>query len=181
MTEDDRIAEMIGRGRMLRDDFYRAYGVRRLSEQAALEELDRREWIDGVRRRLRLVAEVHRCRVWKRGEGDWAARCLRPGCPVGAGVGWAPSQQYALGDALAHAGAFLPLPPKEAEVTELDVLVFDAMWAAVRSQQDAIAAALPARVAEVTELINDRIAGVLPDGMRFDCGPVPRDDIAACP
>ena len=77
------------------------------------EERDRREWLEGITRRLGLVAEVHRVRVWKRGEGDWAARCLRPGCPAGRGVGWAPDQQYALGDALAHAWHFLPLPPEE--------------------------------------------------------------------
>ena len=30
-------------------------------ERRAAEERDRREWIEGVRRRLGLVAEVHRC------------------------------------------------------------------------------------------------------------------------
>jgi hypothetical protein len=86
----------------------------------AAEEQDRRELIEAVRRRLGLVAEVHRCRVWKRGEGDWARRCLRLGCPAGQPLGWAPSQEYALGDALAHAGAFLPLPPEEEPGTGLD-------------------------------------------------------------
>jgi len=133
-----------------------------------LERLARREWIEEVRRRLGLVVEVHRCRVWKRGEGDWAARCLRPGCPAGSGVGWAPSQQYALGDALAHAGAFLPLPPEEAPVTELDALAFEAAWARMRAEQDAFAARLPDRIADVTELINERFAGELLYGMRFE-------------
>jgi hypothetical protein len=91
-----------------------------IAERRAAEEQDRREWLEAVTRRLRLVAEVHRCRVWKRGEGDWARRCLRPGCPAGQPLGWAPSQQYALGDALAHAGAFLPLPPEEEPGTGLD-------------------------------------------------------------
>lgn len=90
------------------------------AERRLAEEQDRREWLEDIRRRLGLVAEVHRCRVWKRGEGDWAARCLRPGCLAGVGLGWAPSQQYALGDALAHAGAFLPLPVDDEPVTELD-------------------------------------------------------------
>lgn len=78
-------------------------------------EQDRREWIEGIRRRLGLVAEIHRVRVWKRGDGDWAGMCLRPGCPAGRPLGWAPSQQYALGDALAHAWHFMPLPPEEEE------------------------------------------------------------------
>lgn len=99
-------------------------GGMQAAAQAELRRLaevrDRAEWIDGIRRRLGLVAEVHRCRVWKRGEEDWARRCLRPGCPAGQPLGWAPSQEYALGDALAHAGAFLPLPPEEEPGTGLD-------------------------------------------------------------
>ena len=35
-------------------------------------------------------------------------------------VRWAPSTEYALGDALAHAGAFLPLPVYEEPSEELD-------------------------------------------------------------
>ena len=88
------------------------------AKRRELERLAQREWIESVTRRLGLVAEVHRCRVWKRGEGDWARRCLRPGCPAGRPLGWAPSQEYALGDALAHAGAFLPLPVADDELPE---------------------------------------------------------------
>lgn len=93
---------------------------RALREKRRAEEQNRREWLEDITRRLGLVAEVHRCRVWKRGEGDWARRCLRPGCPAGRPLGWAASQQYALGDALAHAGAFLPLPPEETPDAGLD-------------------------------------------------------------
>jgi hypothetical protein len=124
----ERVAAFIRRGTVSRAGVLAEWPVPPLSifregfpvERRAAEERDRREWAEGVRRRLRLVAEVHRCRVWKRGEGDWAARCLRPGCPAGAGVGWAPSQQYALGDALAHAGAFLPLPADDEPSAGLD-------------------------------------------------------------
>ena len=137
-------------------------------EKRAAGERDRREWAEGIRRRLGLVAEVHRVRVWKRGEGDWAARCLRPGCPAGRGVGWAPSQQYALGDALAHAGAFLPLPPEDEPLTELQWALYVAFSEDAERQREADEAALGARILAVTEQVGDALAGLLPDGLRFE-------------
>lgn len=135
-----------------------------------LEAPAQREWIEGVRRRLGLVAEVHRCRVYEPNPGDdWAWTCLRADC-ASSRYGY-PSQSAALARALAHARAFIPEPPEEAPVTELDVLAFDAAWADMRAKQDVFAAALPDRIADVTELINEQFAGILPDGLRFEWAP----------
>lgn len=129
------------------------------------EDTGRREWTEGVRRRLGLVAEVHRCEVYRIG-WDWVWLCARDGCPV-VRTGY-PSQAAAFTEALAHARAFIPQPPEESPVTELDVLAFDALWDRMRAQQDAVAAALPDRMAAVAETVNAGLAGVLPEGMRFE-------------
>lgn len=136
-------------------------------EKRAAEERDRREWLEGVSRRLGLVAEVHRCEVrkwWWRQGWDWF--CLRPGCDAD-GI-YRPSQADAFAEAQAHARAFIPQPPEEAPVTELDLLAFDALWDRMRAQQDAVAAALPGRMAAVAETVNAGLAGLLPEGMRFE-------------
>jgi hypothetical protein len=135
-----------------------------VARRRELERLARREWIEDVRRRLGLVTEVHRSWVWwSPGEQDsWTWWCYRKHCP-GHGGGY-PSQQAAFADALAHARAFAPEPPEEAPVTELDLLAFDALWAGMRAEQDAFAAALPERANAVAERIN----GILPDGLRFE-------------
>lgn len=136
-------------------------------ERRAAEERGRREWTEGVRRRLGLVAEVHRCWVYDDDEGDgWAWFCRRRDCPRG-GVN-CPTQEYAFTNALMHARLFVPRPPEEPPVTELDVLAFDALWARMRAQQDAVAAALPDRMAAVAETVNAGLAGVLPEGVRFE-------------
>jgi hypothetical protein len=74
------------------------------------EVQDRAEWIEGVRRRLGLVAEVHRCQVHQ-GNPEWIWSCLRDGCHA-AGY-FCPSQEDAIGKAVAHTRAFVPQPPEE--------------------------------------------------------------------
>ena len=133
-----------------------------MANRRELERIARREWIDGVRRRLGLVTEVHRCRVRKVRPWYWSWRCQRPDCTEAA-VGCA-SQGEAIAEALAHARAFIPEPPEDAPVTELDVLAFDAFWALMRVRQDAFAAALPDRAAEVA----GQLSALLPDGLRFE-------------
>lgn len=133
-------------------------------EQYEAEERDRREWLEGVRRRLGLVAEVHRCHVW-RGLWGWMWFCRRPGC----NRVWhdCPSQPDAFAAASAHARSFIPEPPEQEPPTELDLLAFDALWAGMRSEQDAFAAALPGRMAQIAERVNEFLGG-LPGGMRFE-------------
>lgn len=127
------------------------------------EAEDRRAWIGQVKRRLGLVDEVHRCRVYGDDENiGWAWSCRRWECRKG-GHGYS-RQEHAFRDAFAHARAYLPGPPEEQPVTELDLAAFDAAWARMRAQQDAFAAALPARVGAVAAMVN----AVMPDGMRFD-------------
>ena len=135
-----------------------------MERRAALER-DRHEWLEGIRRRLGLVAEVHRCQVHK-GNPEWIWSCLRHGCNA-AGY-FCPSQADAFGKALAHAGRFIPKPPEEDPVTELDALAFEAAWDAMQERQARFAAALPARISAVTEQVNDTFAGLLPPGMRFE-------------
>lgn len=146
----------------------KAWARQFVAQRRELERLARREWIEDVRRRLGLVTEVHRCWVWwsPSEQGKWMWWCYRKHC-LGHGVGY-PSHQAAFTDALAHARAFVPEPPGEAPVTELDALAFDAFWAGMRAEQDAFAARLPDRIADVTELINERFTGELPGGMRFE-------------
>jgi hypothetical protein len=135
-------------------------------EKRAAEERDRREWVDGIRRRLGLVAGVHRCRVWRCGEADWGWFCLRKTC--GEVGHFLPSQEAAAIAAQQHTRAFVPEPPEETPVTELDLLAYDALCGAVRAEQDAFAAALPGRMEQVAETINDYLGGLLPEGMRFE-------------
>jgi hypothetical protein len=135
------------------------------AEKRAAEERGRREWTEAVRRRLGLVTEVHRCWVW-RSVGLWHWWCLRDSC--GGAQHNLPSQPEAFARALAHARSFVPQPPKPEPWTELDVLAFEAAWDAVQEEQTRFAAALPVRMAEVTEQVNTALAGVLPDGLRFE-------------
>ncbi len=140
-------------------------------EKRAAGERDRREWIEGIRRRLGLVAEVHRCRAWYAGDGWWKWWCLRPGCPCGGFARRGPGGfEQAVGEALEHARRFVPKPAEEEPFTELDLLAYEAAWDAVRDQQERMAAALPARMSAVAEEINEAVAGLLPDGMRFEWG-----------
>ena len=134
--------------------------VRRLAEVQ-----DRAEWIEGIRRRLGLVVEVHRCWVWQ-SVGLWHWWCLRDSC--GGAHHNLPSQPEAFADAFAHTRSFVPQPPEPEPWSELDVLAFEAAWDAMQDQQARFAAALPDRIAEVTEQVNDTFAGLLPEGMRFE-------------
>jgi hypothetical protein len=86
------------------------------AERRAAGEQDRREWTEGIRRRLGLVAEVHRCWVY-RGAG-WAWMCLRAGCET-SNYGYG-SQPRALTKALAHTRSFMPEPPEGEPSGELD-------------------------------------------------------------
>jgi hypothetical protein len=100
------------------------------AERRAAEERDRREWTEGVRRRLGLVTEVHRCWVYGTETGDmWAWICQRPECGI-SNYGYG-SQRAALAKALAHARLFIPQPPEPEPWTELDVLAFEAIGARV--------------------------------------------------
>jgi len=141
------------------------YSPRRAVMLAA-EERDRYEWTEGIRRRLGLVTEVHRCQVYGAGGGMWAWMCQRSDCDL-SDYGYR-SQPEALARALSHARSYVPQPPKPEAWTELDLLAFEAAWDAVRDQQERIAAALPARMAAVAGEINATLSGVLPEGMRFE-------------
>jgi hypothetical protein len=96
------------------------YGV--ITEAGArllTEEQGRREWLEGVRRRLGLVTEVHRCYVYDDDEGDgWAWFCRRRGCP-GRGL-FGRSHREAFAEALAHARSFVPEPLEEGSAGELE-------------------------------------------------------------
>jgi hypothetical protein len=88
-----------------------------IAEQRAAEERDRREWTESVRRRLGLVAEVHRCRVWWCESCRWGWHCLRRGCDqLGDSQ---QSQADAFTKALAHARSFVPQPPEPEPFPEL--------------------------------------------------------------
>ncbi len=93
-------------------------------EKRAAEERDRREWLEGIRRRLGLVAEVHRCQV-HRGNPEWIWSCLRDGCHA-AGY-FCPSQADAFGRASAHALSFAPEPPEGEPFGGLDWAAYEAL------------------------------------------------------
>jgi hypothetical protein len=105
-----------------------------LAEKRRAEERDRCEWTEAVRRRLGLVAEVHRCHVERSACGpQWAWSCARSGC--GEFRVYRPTQAAAFAEALAHARSFVPQPPEPEPWTGLDVLAFEAAWDAVRDEQ----------------------------------------------
>jgi hypothetical protein len=103
---------------------------RDLARERAAEERERAEWTEGIRRRLGLVAEVHRCWVWRGSDRWWKWWCQREGCYGGEGPLYG-SQPDALGDALAHARSFVPQPPEPEPFTELDELAFEAIGARI--------------------------------------------------
>ncbi len=95
------------------------------ADRRAAEERDRREWIEGIRRRLGLVAVVHRCWVWWGVEGTlWTWWCYRLWCPARGGE---PSQPEAFAAALAHVRSFIPEPPEEELSGELDWEAYKAL------------------------------------------------------
>ena len=57
-------------------------------------------------------------------------------------------------------------PEDQAEVAGLMAAGSEA-----RVREAAYAAALPGRMADIEDLINERCAGLLPEGMRFEWGP----------
>jgi hypothetical protein len=137
-----------------------------LAEQREAEERDRREWIEGIRRRLGLVTEVHRCCVWE-SVGLWHWWCLRGSCGGAKhNMPWAD----AFAGALAHARSFVPQPPEPEPFPELTWEAYMALAADVPvvRAEEALRAALPGRMAEITEQINGAFAGLLPEGMRFE-------------
>jgi hypothetical protein len=110
--------------------------------------------------------------VYRCGPGDWGWFCQREGPGRCGEVGhYLPSLGEAVGAAQEHTRAFIPEPSEETPATELDALAFEALWARMRAQQDAVAAALPGRIAEVAGEMNTRFAGALPEGMRFEWEP----------
>jgi hypothetical protein len=104
-----------------------------IAEQRAAEERDRREWTESVRRRLGLVAEVHRCRVSQCWCCAWNWDCLRPGCWSGEHCG---SQGNALASALAHARSFIPEPLEEEPWSELDWTAYEELAVIARDADE---------------------------------------------
>jgi hypothetical protein len=93
------------------------------------EEQDRREWIDGIRRRLGLVAEVHDYRVWQIGERWWAWECLYRGCwnsdwQRTSASNSEPTRAAAVATASAHRRKFMPPAPEPVPGTGLDLTGF---------------------------------------------------------
>jgi hypothetical protein len=135
--DEDWIAEYTRRGAAARAELKRALLAyvaeerRRLEAAAAKrhrdEEQDRREWIDGIRRRLGLVAEVHECHVWQIGERWWAWKCQRRGC---WDADWQrtsnsePTRAAVSAKASAHSRRFLPPAPEVAPGAGLDLTGF---------------------------------------------------------
>jgi hypothetical protein len=138
VSEDaDWIAEYAGRSATARGELKRAVLAyvaeerRRREAEAAkrrrAEEQDRREWTDGIRRRLGLVAEVHHCRVWQISEHWWAWACQRPGCYDADWQHTANSERTraaAWAKASAHSRRFKPSPPQLAPGAGLDLTGF---------------------------------------------------------
>ncbi len=135
-------------------------------EKRAAGERDRREWAEGIRRRLGLVAEVHRCKVYRCNPGDWGWWCRREHCGM---VGhFLPSQAEAVTAAQEQTRAFVPEPPEEEPLTELQWALYVAFSEDAERQREADEAAFGARIAAVTEQVGDAFAGILPEGMRFE-------------
>lgn len=167
---EDIDAELLALARwnvMTRDEAERAYWPSPEAAKRSNEERDRQEWIEGIRRRLGLVTEVHRCRVWLCSCSRWGWSCRRPGCPEWHSCKFK-SPDKAFGPALAHARLFVPQLPEPEPWTDLDVLAYEAAWDAVQDGHRRFAESLPGRMMAVTDQVNDALSGILPDGMRFD-------------
>lgn len=96
----------------------------RTVRRRAVEARDRAEWIEGIRRRLGLVSEVHEYRTWQVGAEYWAWTCLRPGCVYGEGRGRVNAEQAkgrVVSRAAAHRRKYLPLPPETVAGAGLDL------------------------------------------------------------
>ena len=104
----------------------REQAERKLRHLAA-EARDRRDWIEGIRRRLGLVSEVHEVKWWQAGEDYWLWACQRPGCPY---ANWRPSGQAAASmgrartEASKHRRKFLPPSPEPMPGARLDLTGF---------------------------------------------------------
>jgi hypothetical protein len=95
------------------------------AERRDAEEKDRCEWIEGIRRRLGLVSEVHEWYVRQIGESYWAWACSRPGCRDG-GPDLRPwncghSKAAVTRKAREHARRFLPGAPETVPGAGLDL------------------------------------------------------------
>jgi hypothetical protein len=97
------------------------------------EDRDRREWTEDIRRRLGLVAEVHRCRVSQCWCCAWNWDCLRPGCWSGEHCG---SQGNALASALAHARSSIPEPPEQEPWSELNWTAYEELAVIARDADE---------------------------------------------
>ncbi len=107
----------------------RAKQAARTERQRDAEARDRAEWIEGIRRRLGLVTEVHHCRVWQIGEHWWAWACRRTGCYDADWQHTANSERTraaAWAKASAHSRRFKPSPPEPAPGAGLDLTGFGA-------------------------------------------------------
>lgn len=109
---------------------------RRRAEQAiqaqarrATEAQDRREWIESVRQRLGLVAEVHEYRTWEVGASYWGWACKRRGCRYGGSPQLMPwnfgtSEAAVRRQARQHARRFVPSRPEGIPGASLDLTGF---------------------------------------------------------
>jgi hypothetical protein len=101
--------------------------TRKAAERSRAEAQDRREWINGIRRRLGLVTEVHEYRIWQVGERWWAWACLHPGC---RDADWQhtsnsePTRAAVIARASAHRRRFVPPAPEPAPGATLDLTGF---------------------------------------------------------
>lgn len=96
----------------------------RTERRRAAQARDRSEWIEGIRRRLGLVSEVHEYRTWQVGAEYWAWTCLRPGCVYSEGRGRVNAEQSKAGvasHAAAHRRRYLPSAPETVAGAGLDL------------------------------------------------------------
>jgi hypothetical protein len=98
----------------------------RIAAQRAAETQDRRDWIEGIRRRLGLVSEVHQVEWWQVGEDYWRWSCLRPGCPYGDPryLQAAPLMGRVRAEAREHRRRFRPSAPEPVPGAGLDLTGF---------------------------------------------------------
>jgi hypothetical protein len=95
----------------------------RTERRRAAEARDRAEWIEGIRRRLGLVSEVHEYRTWQVGAEYWAWACLRPGCAYSEArsVNAEQSKARVVSRAAAHRRRYLPSAPESVAGAVLDL------------------------------------------------------------
>jgi hypothetical protein len=113
LWQDRKLLEILARER-----------AERTLRRRAAEAEDRRDWVEGIRRRLGLVSEVHKYRVWSIADDWWAWACERPGC---RDTDWqypdhsASSKGRVVAKASAHRRRFMPAAPESEPGAGLDL------------------------------------------------------------